>query len=311
VVIVQPNIDPYNEKFSTLTQEFQLHKALQLASTEIDQNTDLVVTPETTLPQNINEDEFHLTSEDTIIHKFLSQNAKLKMLMGVSTLKVYNSKAEATETARKFIDADMYFDIFNTAAYFSNNQKNQFYHKSRLVPGVEKMPFPKFFKLFESFAIELGGTSGSLGSQKEPSVFKTKEDSLCIASIICYESIYGGLVGEFVSKGANLIGIITNDGWWGDTPGYKQHLNYARLLAIEHRRSIVRSANTGISAVINQTGEITSETNWWEESTLKQTVNLNSNLTIYSRYGDWIAFLMLFGAFVSIIFNLIIKSKSS
>jgi apolipoprotein N-acyltransferase len=233
------------------------------------------------------------------------------MLMGVSTLKVYNSKAEATETARKFIDADMYFDIFNTAAFFSNKEKNQFYHKSRLVPGVEKMPFPKFFKLFESFAIELGGTSGSLGSQKEPSVFKVKGDELCIASIICYESIYGGLVGDFVSKGANLIGIITNDGWWGDTPGYKQHLNYARLLAIEHRRSVVRSANTGISAIINQTGEITNATNWWEESTLKQTVNLNNELTFYTRFGDWIAFLMLIGAFFSIILNLVIKSKTN
>lgn len=311
VVVVQPNIDPYNEKFTSLTQEYQLHKALQLASTEIDQSTDLVVTPETTLPQNINEDEFALTQEDTIIHKFLQQNAKLKMLMGVSTLKVYNSKAEATETARKFIDADMYFDIFNTAAFFSNKEKDQFYHKSRLVPGVEKMPFPKFFKLFESFAIELGGTSGSLGSQKEPSVFKVKGDELCIASIICYESIYGGLVGDFVSKGANLIGIITNDGWWGDTPGYKQHLNYARLLAIEHRRSVVRSANTGISAIINQTGEITNATNWWEESTLKQTVNLNNELTFYTRFGDWIAFLMLIGAFFSIILNLVIKSKTN
>lgn len=309
VVIVQPNIDPYNEKFTTLTQEFQLHKALQLASTEVDQNTDLIVTPETTLPQNINEDEFYLSTEDTIIHKFLQQSPKLKMLMGVSTLKIYNNKSEASETSRKFIDADVYFDMYNTAAYFSNTEKDQFYHKSRLVPGVEKMPFPKFFKIFESFAIELGGTSGSLGTQKEPGVFKTKKDKLCVAPIICYESIYGGLVGEFVRKGANVIGIITNDGWWGDTPGYKQHLNYARLLAIEHRRSVVRSANTGISAIINQSGEITQTTQWWEEATIKDKVNLNNELTIYSRFGDWIAIIMLLGSAVTMGVSVVKRKK--
>jgi apolipoprotein N-acyltransferase len=302
VIIVQPNIDPYTEKFTTLTQEYQLHKALQLASTETDAATDLIITPETTLPQNINEDEFHLTTEDTIIHKFLRQNPKLALLMGVSTLKIYEHPEDKTATARKFIDADVYYDVFNTAAYFTNTQPNQFYHKSKLVPGVEKMPFPRFFKFFEKFAINLGGTTGSLGVQKEPTVFCSKANKICVAPIICYESIYGEWTGKFIKKGANLIGIITNDGWWGDTPGYKQHLTYARMLAIEHRRSVVRSANTGISAVINQTGNIIAKTRWWEEATLKNTVNLNNKLTFYSKFGDWPAHLSLVVSALMILF---------
>jgi apolipoprotein N-acyltransferase len=164
------------------------------------------------------------------------------------------------------------------------------------------MPFPRFFKFFEKFAINLGGTTGSLGVQKEPTVFCSKANKICVAPIICYESIYGEWTGKFIKKGANLIGIITNDGWWGDTPGYKQHLTYARMLAIEHRRSVVRSANTGISAVINQTGNIIAKTRWWEEATLKNTVNLNNKLTFYSKFGDWPAHLSLVVSALMILF---------
>jgi len=309
VVIVQPNIDPYNEKFTTMSQEAQLYKTLQLASSEIDNTTDLIITPETTLPDNINESTFHLTLEDTVIHKFLHQNEKTSMLMGVSTLKVYENKNEISSTARKFRDADEYYDLFNAAGFFTNQKADEFYHKSRLVPGVEKMPFPKIFKSFEKLAINLGGMSGSLGVEKEPIVFQTPDKKINVAPIICYESIYGELVGGFVKKGANLIAIITNDGWWGDTPGYKQHLNYARLLAIEHRRCIVRSANTGISAIINQTGDIVKQTKWWEEATIKDSVNLNNQLTFYSRWGDTPAYFSLVAGCLFLLYSLYNRFK--
>jgi apolipoprotein N-acyltransferase len=80
--------------------------------------------------------------------------------------------------------------------------------------------------------------------------------------------------------------IITNDGWWRNTPGHRQHLRYASLRAIETRRSIARSANTGISAIINQRGEIAQRTSWWVRTTLSGTINANEHITPYVKYGD-------------------------
>ncbi|MFN5784775.1 MAG: nitrilase-related carbon-nitrogen hydrolase, partial [Flavobacteriia bacterium] len=103
---------------------------------------------------------------------------------------------------------------------------------------------------------------------------------------ICYESIYGEFNAEQCRKGAEAIFIITNDGWWKDTPGYKQHMSFARLRAIENRRSVARSANTGTSCIINQRGDVLQQTNWWTQDAIKATINLNSKLTFYTRSGD-------------------------
>ena len=80
--------------------------------------------------------------------------------------------------------------------------------------------------------------------------------------------------------------IITNDAWWGDTPGYRQHLSYASLRAIELRRDIARCGNTGISAFINQRGEILSQSGWWQRETLSGQVHLASGQTFFARCGD-------------------------
>jgi apolipoprotein N-acyltransferase len=150
------------------------------------------------------------------------------------------------------------------------------------------MPFPAVFKYLDKFAINMGGTSGSLGMQKERSVFVSKNDTIKIAPIICYESVYGGYVTEYVRNGAHLLFIITNDGWWGNTEGYRQHLNYARLRAIENRRSIARSANTGISCFINQKGDIIKSTSWWKPEVIIDSIMANNEITFYAQFGDYI-----------------------
>ena len=103
---------------------------------------------------------------------------------------------------------------------------------------------------------------------------------------------------EAVSKGAQFIAVITNDGWWGNTSGKDQHLDYARLRAIENRRWVARSANTGISAFINQRGDVVQQTEWWKEAVIKQDINLNSELTFYTKHQDWIVYpFLLIGVF--------------
>ncbi len=136
------------------------------------------------------------------------------------------------------------------------------------------------------------------GIQDDREVFAVPGSSILAAPVICYESVYGAYVGDYVKNGANLLCIITNDGWWDDSPGYRQHLSYARLRAIEHRRDIARSANTGISGFINQRGEIVQSSTWWREAVLKQEVSLNEQKTLYTLMGDYI---YATAAFVSVL----------
>jgi len=133
--------------------------------------------------------------------------------------------------------------------------------------------------------------------------------------LICYESAYGEFTNKFVKKGANVIFVITNDGWWGDTPGHKQHLYFSPLRAIETRRSVARSANTGISCFIDQRGNIYQATKYWEPDVIKQDINLNSEITFYTRMGDYIgrisAFLSVIFILLSVVFGIRKRKKLS
>jgi apolipoprotein N-acyltransferase len=125
-------------------------------------------------------------------------------------------------------------------------------------------------------------------------VFARSQDNLKVAPVICFESVFGEYLNDYILNGANLIFVITNDGWWGNSPGHRQHLTFSQIRAIETRRSIARSANTGISAFISQRGEIQQPTRYWEPAVIRQQINANTEITTYVRYGDYIARLSIF-----------------
>jgi len=291
VVVVQPNIDPYNEKFSG-DFKTQLTKMLQLADTKVDSTTDYLVFPETALTEEIWENNWDNSYSIPALKDYLKKYPRLSIVTGVASVKQYNKGDSIPETARKFTQDEGYYDAYNTAIQVSNNYPLQVYHKCKLVPGVETMPFRKLLAPLADWAFALGGTSGTLGTQKEPSVFYSPDTKTTIGTAICYESIYGEYIGEYVQKGAQLLFIITNDGWWGDTPGYKQHLSYARLRAIETRRCIARSANTGTSAFIDEWGTITQPTGWWQTAVIKASLPIHDNITFYVQHGDYIGWIM-------------------
>lgn len=311
VVAVQPNIDPYNEKFSGLSSKEQLYKLLKITDQKLDQETDFLVGPETALVEYIWEDKMENSEDLKLLDSLLRKYPKLNILIGASTLKIFMPGEKVSATARKFGRGNEFYDSYNTALQLDHTGIIQTYHKSKLVPGVEKMPWPALFKYIEKFAIDLGGISGSLGMQDEREAFFTPDKKFAAGPIVCYESVYGEYVGEYVNKGANFLAIITNDGWWGDTPGYKQHLKYGALRAIETRRSIVRSANTGISATINQRGEIENATEWWKEAAIKATINANEKITFYTRFGDYLGLLAIFTAAAVVITGILKKMKIS
>ncbi len=285
IVVVQPNIDPYNEKFSGLSDREQLEKIIDLSLLKITSNTRMVVAPETAITEYIWENNMENTMSSLLIDSFLNNRKNFSVLIGASTSKIYRQDEDIPPTARSFSDTAIFYDRFNTALLYDSN-KIQIHHKSKLVVGVEKMPYPQYLKFLDKISIDLGGTVGSLGTQKSPSVFQS--GNILVAPVICYESVFGEYVTEYVRQGANMLAIITNDGWWGDTPGYKQHLSFATLRAIETRRSVARSANTGISCFVNQRGDIIKPTKWWVADAIIENICLNDEKTFYARYGDWL-----------------------
>ncbi len=292
VVVVQPNIDPYSEKFSGMNYDEQITRMFDLAKPELDSTTEYLVFPETALTEEIWDNDFQQTASFHRLKEFLKAYPRLKIIVGASTWHLYEKGEKLSVTARKFKEMEGYYDAFNTAFQVDNSDSVRVYHKSKLVPGVERMPYPELFGFLEDLAIDMGGTSGSLGTQEERTVFRPSK-SLAgegtgegVAPVICYESIFGEFVSEYVKNGASLIFIITNDGWWGDTPGYKQHLIYGRLRAIETRKSMARSANTGISCFINQRGDIEQATAWWEPAVIKAGIHSNTEKTFYVNNGD-------------------------
>jgi apolipoprotein N-acyltransferase len=187
-------------------------------------------------------------------------------------------------TAIRFVDANKYFESYNAAAILDTGGLVQSYHKSRLVPGVETLPF--FLRFLAPLFDKFGGTTGGYTGQDDRNPLTTTNSTYKITPAVCYESIYGEFLSEFSRNGADLITIITNDGWWGNTPGHLQHRDYARLRAIETGHWIVRSANTGISCVIDPHGRITQSLPWDTAGVIKTSVPPTSDLTFYSRYGD-------------------------
>jgi apolipoprotein N-acyltransferase len=303
VVVVQPNVDPY-KKFD-MDFRVSTESMLVLAESKIDSTTDYVVFPETSLVESIWEVRFPYTWTGQRLKAFLKNYPKLKIVSGANTGYEYLPGEERSPTARKFQhEEEKYYESYNTALQADCTSTISFYHKSKLVPGVEKMPFPSALGFLEDFALKLGGTSGSLGMQEERTVFVSKYGPGKVAPVICYESIYGDYVGQYIRNGAEFIFILTNDGWWEDTPGYKQHLLYGRLRAIETRKSIARSANTGISCFVNQRGDIDQPQPWNTATAIKQTLTSNDGMTFYTRHGDFIAIAMAWLSVGTIFYSL-------
>src|SRR5699024_3923582 len=258
IVVVQPNVDPYG-KFSFISHQEQLENLMRLSESVAPVNTEFFIWPETALsdPNGINEDEFREYPQFSEIQGFLMKFPNGNVLSGIESFQVYSEPR--TITARDY--GGVYIDHFNAGVLIDNSSKLQYYHKSKLVPGVEQLPFGEKLAFMKPLFQHFGGTTGGYGKQSEPSVLYSAS-GIGAAPVICYESIWGNYVSDYINKGAQFIAIITNDGWWGNTSGKDQHLQYAKLRAIETRRWVARSANTGISAFINQKGDIVEKTSW-------------------------------------------------
>jgi apolipoprotein N-acyltransferase len=287
IVVVQPNVDPYEEKFDEKLFQYELQKLINITNETIDENTSLVLWPETAVPIFVDENNPAANRQYDTVHNFLSQHPNINLLTGINSFKYLRADEKHESFTNLNKSNNTYYNEFNTAAFMDTGRKMQLYHKSKLVPGVEQMPYIGVFSFLQNFIIDLGG-GGMYGTQKNRAAFASKDGTYKVAPVICYESIYGAFVTDYIKEGANIIGIVTNDAWWGNTAGYKQHLLYAKLRSIETRCAIARSANTGISCFIDANGTIYQPTDYNTKGAKKMALPLNNEHTFYVQHGDYI-----------------------
>ena len=318
VVAVQPNVDPYSEKYYADPIN-QLDAMLRLAEPQMTDSTALVIFPETALQENavaqmkpdgqlvlrgLWENDLPASQSAHHIVDFLQRHPHAAVLSGMSSAFLYGPREEHPSTAWVLGGTDSFREDYNAAMLVEADGHAEPYHKSKLVAFVENVPFEGLMGSLKDFSVDLGGTRGSLGTQEEREVMTTQNGRVKAAPIICYESVFADHVAAHVRNGATLLTIMTNDGWWGTSPGYRQHLQYGRLRAIETRRDIARSANTGISCFIDQTGVIHQPTSWWTPVAIRATLLANDRITLYVRFGEVIGRLAVCLAVLIILANL-------
>lgn len=304
VVIIQPNIDPY-QKFERTSISNQIQKLISLSEQKMDTNTTLVIWPETALSAQIPINEIAIAPIYQSVFEFIHRHPNITLLTGIETYKIFNETTQYTQKAAQ----GFYYESYNAAIALNSKDGIQVYYKSKLVPGVETLP--SFLKILAPLFEKFGGTTGGYAKDISSKVFTVHHQPTIVAPIICYESIYGAYVASYAQKGANLITIITNDGWWGNTAGHQQHLAYAKLRAIETRHWVARSANTGISAIIDNYGNIKTSKGWNVEGTLQFTIPIQTNKqTFYVKYGDYLYIIFAVIALILIGWNIVDKLKN-
>jgi apolipoprotein N-acyltransferase len=287
VIVLQPNIDPYDEKYDLTNNQIT---DLLLTETDkiITEKTEFVIAPETVLAENLPFHRFLYSDVPQTLRRYIEKHPNVQFLWGIDTYDLFTDESKATIQSNQLRD-DLWGNFYNKAIFINGNYQIQKYYKSKLVVGIETFPLkPILEPLLGNVMLDLGGTISVKTTQENRSVFIANNNTK-VAPIICYESVYGEYVTGYIKNGADFLAIITNDAWWDETQGHKQHLSLARLRAIETRRDIARSANTGISAFINQKGEITSQTKYNEKTALLGNVTLNQKQTLYVLWGDYIA----------------------
>jgi apolipoprotein N-acyltransferase len=297
VAVVQPNFEPHYEKDLT-PKKAQLQRFLRLSEEVVDENTDYLVYPETIfgLIENRNLGKGKYTAP---LKRFVDQHPGLKLIAGFST---YDRLDPMEPPLPKTVRVDLinngkdtlYWQVYNAAVQLTAGEEEvPVYFKSKLVPGAEQFPFYEILFVLKFVVDQLDGTIEGNATQEKREAFKA-EDGMGVGPVICYESIYGEFATGYIKEGANALFILTNDGWWDKTAGHKQHLQFASLRAIETRRPIARSANTGISCFINQRGDIRMKTGYEETATIKDEMLFSKEITFYVRWGDLIGRLALF-----------------
>lgn len=293
VIVIQQNCDPWNEQFDPQTYDNVVRKNVALAEKLVTPETRFIVSSESAIQEGIWLDDMNDVRALKILGSFIEKHPQCCFVIGGTTYEWVPKGMEDDFPARQIGGSNRYYYAHNSALLI-DTLNVQHRNKSKLTPAVEAIP--EWMGFLKNFSITMGIARGTLKTDPAPHNMSFGAHQVGVA--ICYESAFGGYVSEFVRQGADLLFVSTNDGWWGDTPGYKQHFEFSKLRAIENRRCVARSANTGRSGFFNQKGDVIQSTEYWKEDVIKATLKANSEKTFYAKHGDYlyrIAMWMTFG----------------
>ncbi|MFT5336192.1 MAG: apolipoprotein N-acyltransferase [Sphingobacteriales bacterium] len=285
--LVQPNEDPYSEKYIA-NQTDRSEKLWNLAGGGLD-TIQCLVFPETAFQErNMWEGNWRKsiaisTAEDTAL-----AYPHLDMHLGAASYRLLKPGEKLSAASRKFRDMDRYYESYNTAILI-NNKGEQIYHKSKLVAGVECIPFMNSLPFMTQLSMDFGGTIGALGKQDTMRVLQGENANY--GAVICYESVFPDFLRSWTKLGADVLVLMTNDAWWGNSVGHLQHLWRAQVVATSLGRPIARSANTGISAIIDAQGEVLQKTEFNATGVLNGKLPLQKRWGLYQVFGDFLGFI--------------------
>ena len=316
IVVAQPNYDSYLHNSGYDDTRVALEELIALS--------DSLRTPLTRAvfwPENAVMDYVHLGTDYYPVDRLVevSRSWNTPIITGATIYKYYT--AHNAPVVHRISNFDVRFNVYNSAAGFFPDGAVILYEKAKLVPIVERFPFVDFLGRFENPWVDWGRISGygrgsevrnypirmenfegagaitdslsGIGIDDHRDLNTAQFRQILAPGLVCYDSVFPDWVRRFVLDGAGFVAIITNDGWWGNTSGHLQHFDFARLRAIETRRTVVRSANNGISGMILADGSVHSRTQYWERTALRLDVPVSDHLTIYTRFGDWLGWLSL------------------
>ena len=296
VIVVQQNCDPWNEQFNSQFYDQVIQNNINLSLPLVTPNTRFVVSSESAIQEGIWLDRTEDARALKTLHDYVQRFPQMAFVIGGTTYEWVPKGMEDDFPARQVGETDKYYYCHNSALLIDTiNMQHR--NKSQLTPAVEAIP--EWMGFLRNFSLTMGIARGTLKGDPEAQVMTFGDHK--IGAAICYESAFGEYVSSFTKKGADLLFVITNDGWWGHTPGYRQHFEFSKLRAIENRRCIARSANTGRSGFINQRGDVLQQTHYWEPDAIRATLKANTKVTFFAQHGDYLSRIAVYLTFVMLI----------
>lgn len=272
MAVVQPNIESHFEK-ANAPYLFQMSKIIKLIESKQD-SFDYLILPETALePTTVK--QLDLSPYLPHIATIVKQNRSLCILAGVG------------------LNTEDGLEHYNSIISYHHGQLKNIYHKIKLVPFSEKIPYATYWKPAIQQALELFFKCGKFSNTSQDLYHVIQSDRLI--SIVCYEGLFGAYTAQLVNQSkAHAIVLIANEGWWHESYFNQQFLNFAKVRSIENRKWMVKCSNSGISALINPRGVVMDQLDYNKAGVLAATISLNETITFYSKYQDWIGYLALF-----------------
>lgn len=296
IAIIQPNINPWQKWSRDPYQNIADHQRVQDSLRRHHHNIELSLWSETSITYanlDMNSRPYNLN----FLQRW-ADSSNLSILSGFSEIYLYPNAKSAPVTASPFRgDSSKFYQSFNSAILMSPERFNdsiQIYRKMILTPVSERIPYVDVIEFAKDMLRwDVGISNWGKGWHQSNLTVHTDKGDFKVAPIICIESINPNFVRKFAALGAGIFTIITNDAWYNYTFGPPQHFAIAQMRAIENKRYLARCANGGISGFISPTGRIINTAEQYQNSSITESIPELNDLTIYSRFGDWIGYISL------------------